>query len=101
MVAGIGVSLLVIAVATLPFRPPPEQPQAPTLSDSEALTIVAQQMRTGAAATRVMSDGQTRFNDGTWYVSVGSAHFHFTQRNRLVVAEDPPAIDLEYAETPR
>ena len=100
MVAGIGVTLLVIAVATLPFRPPPEQPQAPTLSDAEALTIVAQQMRTGASATRIMSEGQPRFNDGTWYVSVGNAHFHFTQRNRLVVAEDPPAIDLEYSEAP-
>jgi hypothetical protein len=98
IVAGIGVTLLVIALATLPFRPQPEPVQAATLSDAEALTIVAQQMRSGAAATRVMSDGQTRFNDGTWYISVGDAHFHFSQRNRLVVAEDTPAIGLEYAE---
>ena len=98
IVAGIGVTLLVIALATLPFRPQPEPVQAATLSDAEALTIVAQQMRSGAAATRVMSDGQTRFNDGTWYISVDNAHFHFSQRNRLVVAEDQPAIDLEYAE---
>jgi hypothetical protein len=98
MVAGIGVTLLVIALATLPGRAQPEAPQTATLSDGEALTIVAQQMRSGSAATKVMTDGQTRFNDGTWYVSVGSAHFHFTQRNRLVVAEDPPAVDLEYAE---
>jgi hypothetical protein len=99
IVAGIGVTLLVIALATLPFRPQPEPVQSPTLSESEALTIAAQQMRTGAAATRVMTDGQTRFNDGTWYISVGNAHFHFSQRNRLVVAEDPPAIELEYAES--
>lgn len=98
IVAGIGVTLLVIAVATLPFRPQPEAVQTATLSDGEALTIVAQQMRSGPAATRVMTDGQTRFNDGTWYVSVGNAHFHFSQRNRLVVAEDQPAIDLEYTD---
>ena len=96
MVAGIGVTLLVIAAATLPFRPQPEPVQTPNLSDREALTIAAQQMRSGVAAARVMNDGQVRFNDGSWYISVGEAHFHFSQRNRLVVAEDPPAVDLEY-----
>jgi len=29
-------------------------------------------------------------------VSVGGAHFHILQRNRIVVAEDPPAIQLRY-----
>jgi len=96
MVAGIGVTLLVIALATLPFRAQPEPVQTPTLSDSEALTIVAQQVRSSAAAQKVMTDGQTRFNDGTWYINVGNAHFHFSQRNRLVVAEDDQAIQLEY-----
>jgi hypothetical protein len=100
MVAGIGVTLLVIALATLPGRPQAEPAQTPTLSDGEALTIVAQQMRSGAAATRVMTDGQTRFNDGTWYISVGNAHFHFSQRNRLVVAEDPAGVELEYGGAP-
>src|SRR5262252_8793536 len=76
IVAGIGVTLLVIALATLPFRPPPEPVQTATLSDSEALTTVANEMRSGASATRVMTDGTTRFDDGTWYITVGNAHFH-------------------------
>jgi hypothetical protein len=100
LVAGIGVTLLVIALATLPGRPQAEPTQTATLSDAEALTIVAQQMRSSASAMKVMSDGQTRFNDGTWSISVGNAHFHFSQRNRLVVAEDPPAVELEYGGTP-
>jgi hypothetical protein len=60
------------------------------------LSLVAHEMRSGDAAARVLRDGQVRFNDGTWYVSVGGAHFHFTQRNRIVVADDPPAIELQY-----
>lgn len=100
MVAGLGVTLLVIALATLPFRPPPEPAQTATLSDAEALTIVAQQMRSGASATRVMTNGQTRFDDGTWYITVDNAHYHFSQRNRLVVAEDQPAIQLQYTAGP-
>jgi hypothetical protein len=97
MVAGIGVTLLVIALATLPFRPPPEPVQTANISDSEALTLVAQEMRSAPAATRVMTEGQTRFNDGTWYITVDNAHFHFTQRNRIIVPEDDQAIKLEYA----
>jgi hypothetical protein len=97
IVAGIGATLLVIAAVTLPPRPAPEAPQTATLSDAEALTIVAQQMRSSDAAARIMTDGQARFDDGTWYVNVGPAHFHFTQRNRIVVADDQPAIQFEYA----
>ena len=97
IVAAIGVTLLVIAAVTLPPRPNPDTAQmTPNLSNAEALSIVAHEMRSGAAAARVMSEGQPRFDDGTWYVSVGSAHFHFTQRNRLVVAEDDLAVQLEY-----
>ena len=97
MVAGIGATILVIAAVTLPPRPaPPDPTQTANLGDSEALTLVAHEMRSGDAAARVLNEGQVRFNDGTWYVSVGGAHFHFTQRNRIVVAEDQPAIDLEY-----
>jgi hypothetical protein len=97
MVAGLGATLLVIAVVTLPPRPaPPPAEQTASLGDSEALTLVAHDMRSGDAAARVMTQGQVRFNDGTWYVSVGGAHFHFTQRNRIVVADDPPAIQLQY-----
>jgi hypothetical protein len=97
MVAGIGITVLVIAVVTLPPRPPaPDPSQTATLGDSEARTLVAHEMRSGDAAARVLSEGEVRFNDGTWYVSVGGAHFHFTQRNRIVVADDQPAIDLQY-----
>jgi hypothetical protein len=100
MVAGIGVTLLVIALATLPFRPPPEAQQTATLSDSEALTIVAQEMRSGTSGAKVMTNGVPRFNDGTWYINVDNAHFHFSQRNRVVVAEDPPAVQLMYGGAP-
>ena len=102
LVAGIGVTILVIAVVTLPPRPaPPDQAQkTATLGDNEALTLVAHEMRSGDAAARVMSEGQVRFDDGTWYISVGGAHFHFSQRNRIVVADDPPAIQLQYHAAP-
>src|SRR5207237_10793686 len=98
IVAAIGVTLLVIAVVTLPPRPAPEPTQTANLSDREALTLVAHEMRSSAAAARVMSDGQTRFDDGTWYVTVGGAHFHFTQRNRIVVADDEPAVQIQYSQ---
>jgi hypothetical protein len=96
IVAGVGVTLLVIAAVTLPPRPTPEATQTANLSDPEVLTLVAHEMRSGAAAARVINEGQARFDNGTWYVSVGGAHFRFTQRNRIVVAEDPPAVQLEY-----
>jgi hypothetical protein len=97
IVAGIGVAILVIAVVTLPPRPaPPDPAQLPTLGDSEVLALVAHEMRSGAAAARVMSEGQVRFQDGSWYITVGSAHFHLSNRNRIVVAEDPPAMQLQY-----
>jgi hypothetical protein len=96
MVAAIGITLLVIAVVTLPPRPAPEANQTATLGDAEVLALVAQDMRSGDAAARVVSEGQARFDDGTWYVSVGGAHFHFSQRNRIVVADDPAAIQLQF-----
>jgi hypothetical protein len=97
IVAGVGVALLVIAVVTLPPRPAgPDPSQTATLSDSEVRTLVAHEMRSGEAAARVMREAQVRFDDGTWYISVGDAHFHFSQRNRIVVADDPPAIQLQY-----
>jgi hypothetical protein len=97
LVAGIGVAILVIAVVTLPPRPPaPDPSQTALLRDNEALTLVAHEMRSGDAAARVMSEGEVRFDDGQWYVNVGAAHFHFSQRNRIVIADDPPAIQLQY-----
>jgi hypothetical protein len=97
MAAAIGITLLVIAVVTLPPRPaPPDANQTATLADAEVLALVAHEMRSGDAAARVLNEGQVRFDDGTWYVDVGGAHFHFSQRNRIVVAEDPAAIRLQY-----
>ena len=97
MVAGVGVTLLVIAMPTLRRWPtPPDPSTGPTLSDSEVLSLIAHDMRSRGAAARVMPDGQVRFDDGTGYVSVGGAHFHISQPNRIVVAEDPPAIQPQY-----
>jgi len=96
IVAGIGVTLLVIAVVTLPPRPTPESAQTPNISREEALTIVAHDMRSASAAAQVMNEGVATFNDGSWSIGVGNAHFHFTQRNRIVVADDPPAVQLQY-----
>src|SRR5918911_984201 len=89
MVAGLGVALLVIAIVTLPPRPAPQDAsQTATLGDAEVLSLVAHDMRSGEAATRVLNEGQVRFDDGTWYITVRGAHFHMSQRNRIVVAED-------------
>ena len=64
----------------------------------EAATNASSLVKPGShPAARVMSEGRTRFDDGTWYINVGGAHFHFTQRNRIVVAEDPPAVQLQYS----
>src|SRR4051794_3395035 len=100
MVAGMGVTLLVIALATLPSRPAPEPTQTATLSEGEALSIVAHDVRSPEAAERVMASGQARYDDGTWYITVGGAQWHFSQRNRIVVAENPAAIQLEYSAAP-
>ena len=101
MVAAAGVTILVIALATLPGRPAPGDPsQTATLSEAEVKTLVAHEMRSGDAAARVLTDAQVRFDDGTWYITVGGAHFHFSQRNRIVVADDPPAVQLQYRSTP-
>jgi hypothetical protein len=95
--AAIGITLLVIAIVTLSARPAPVTPDTtPALAEAEVLSLVAHEMRSGDAAARVLSEGQVRFDDGTWYISVGGAHFHFSQRNRIVVAEDPPAVQLQY-----
>ena len=98
MVAGVGVAILVIAVVTLPPRPAaPDPAQTATLSEAEVRSLVAHEMRSGSAAARVINESQVRFDDGTWYVSVGAAHFHFSQRNRIVVADDPSAVQLQYS----
>ena len=99
LVAGIGVALLVIAVVTLPPRPAgPDPSRAETLSRKEALTIVAEKMRSGEAAAQVLNQGEAHFDEGTWYVTIGPAEFHFTQRNRVVVADNPEAVALQVRE---
>src|SRR5919197_123159 len=96
LVAAVGVSLLVIAAVTLPPRPPaPDPTQLETLSPQEAVSLVAEKMRSGDAAAQVLQQGQARFADGAWYVSVGRAEFHFTQRNRIVLADNDAAVSLQ------
>jgi hypothetical protein len=101
LVAGIGVAVLVIAVVTLPPRPPaPDPAQTPTLGDNEVLALIAHDMRSEAAAAKVVTDGQVRFDDGTWYVNVSGAHFHLSNRNRIVVADDAAGVQLQYHGAP-
>src|SRR3954452_4899642 len=72
LAAGVGVTLLVIALVTLPPRPAPIDPtQTAQLAEAEVLSLVAQDMRGGDAAARVLTEGKVRFDDGTWYVMVG------------------------------
>ena len=98
LVAGLGLAVLVIAVVTLPPRPPaPDPSRAQTISNQEALTIVAGAMRSGEAALQVVDQGSARFDDGTWHISVGNAEFHFSERNRIVVADNQAAQRLMYS----
>jgi hypothetical protein len=102
LVAGVGVTLLVIAVATLPPRPAqPDLSQIETLTQLEARAIVAREMRSGDAAAQILNQSTIRFDDGTWYLSLGEAQFHFSQRNRIVVADNPAAVQLQYRDPPR
>lgn len=97
IVAGIGITVLVIALVTLPPRPPaPDLSQIETLTQQEARSIVAKEMRSSDAAVQVLNQGNIRFDDGTWYLNVGDAEFHFSQRNRIVVADNQAAVQLQY-----
>src|SRR4029078_4295306 len=93
IVAGIGITVLVIALVTLPPRPPaPDLSQIETLTQQEAKSVVAKEMRSSTAAVQVINQGNIRFDDGTWYLTVGDAQFHFSQRNRIVVADNDAAV---------
>jgi len=97
LVAGVGIALLVIAIVTLPPRPPaPDPSQTELLTQAEARSIVAREMRSGPAAVQILNEGNVRFDDGTWFISVGEAQFHFSQRNRVVVADNPTAVQMQY-----
>jgi hypothetical protein len=94
---GVLVALVLVALVTLsPRSAAPDPARLEALSDREAITIVANSMRTGEGAVAVQSEGQTRFDDGTWIVSVGDAQFHFTQRHQIVVPENAAAYRLMY-----
>ncbi len=104
LVAGMGIALLVIALVTLPPRAanaPVEATQTANLSTDEALTLVAREMRSGEVAAQIRAQGQTRFEDGTWYVTLGDAQFHFSQRNRILVPDNDAARALQFCDPPR
>src|SRR5436190_22432744 len=97
IVAGLGITVLVIALVALPPRPPaPDLSQIETLTQQEARSIVAKEMRSSDAAVQVLNQSNIRFDDGTWFLNVGDAQFHLSQRNRLVVADNQAAVQLQY-----
>jgi hypothetical protein len=98
LVVGLVAGLILILVVTLPPRAAaPDATKVPTLSNAEALTIVAERMRSAAAAQQVSANGQAQFQDGAWTISVGDAQFSFTQRNRIVVPLNDAARVLEFS----
>ncbi len=97
LVSGIAVALLVIVLAALAQRAPQEDPSTrETLNEREAITLVAREMRAGDAAMKVATEGRARFEDGSWFISVGDATFRFSERNRIVLAENEAALRLEF-----
>lgn len=87
--------LLIIAVALAPrATPDPNAPQG--LNAREAIALVAREMRSGQTAAEVVATGEARFEDGSWFVSVGGARFRFSERNRIVLAENAEARALQY-----
>ncbi len=99
LAAAIGVTLLIIAAATLvaeATRPSPIK--TATFAPDEILSTVAHDMRSADAAAQVLERGEAYFSDGTWYISVGEAEFRFSQRNRVVVPDNGAAVRLEYGD---
>ncbi len=101
LAGGILVALVLIALVTLPPKQAaPDPSKVETLSEREAITLVAEAMRSGESAARVSADGKARFDDGSWFVSVDDAQFHFSQRNRIVIADNEPARSLQFLGPP-
>ena len=98
LAGGIAAALLLIALVTLPIgrASAPDASELENLNEGEAITLVAREMRSGDAAIRVSSEGQARFDQGTWLVTVGDATFHFNQRTRIVVADNDAARALMF-----
>lgn len=87
--------LLILAVALAPrVAPDPNAPQG--LNAREAISLVAREMRSGQAAAEVLAAGEARFEDGSWFVLVSGARFRFSERNRIVLAENAEARALQY-----
>lgn len=96
LLGGVILALALIVVAQSMRDTRVEPANTTTLSDREALTTVAEKMRSGEASRRVMKDGTATFQDGAWHVTVGDAQFHFSARNRIVVADNDAATALEF-----
>ena len=96
LLVGVILALILIVVAQAARQTPAPGTNQTTLSDREALTMVAEKMRSGQAAEQVMSEGQARFEDGAWQVTVGDANFHFSTRNQVVVPDNTAAEQLEF-----
>jgi hypothetical protein len=96
LLVGVILALILIVIAQAARQTPSPGTNQTTLSDREALTMVADKMRSGQAAEIVLSQGQARFEDGAWIVTVGDAEFHFSTRNQIVVPDNAAAERLEF-----
>jgi hypothetical protein len=95
-------TVAIVAAATfLPEASRPSPIKTATFAPDEILSTVAREMRSADAAAQVLDHGVANFSDGTWYISVDEAQFHFSQRNRIVVADNAAAVRLEYGDGPR
>jgi hypothetical protein len=100
VVSGICVTLLIVAATSLLRGTSEAGPiKTPVFSPEEVLTTVAHEMRSAEAAAQVLAQGEARFNDGTWYISIGEARFHFSQRTRIVVPDNAAAVRLAYRDS--
>jgi hypothetical protein len=93
---GLVAAMLIILVVALPTRQaaPVDPTSFTTLTDREALVIVANDVRSGAVAARIIREGKARFEEGTWVVNLDNATFHFSLRNRVVVPDNDAAVAL-------
>ncbi len=97
LVAGVVVALAVMALVSWWPRPAPTDPYgAKMMSDQEAVALVVGGMRSADAAAQALNQPNVRFEGGSWYITVGDAQFHFSQRNRIVVADNAAAVQLQY-----
>ena len=91
-----GIAVAVLLIALVSFAPRPQTAEVESLNRDEAVTIVANEMRSPAAALRVAREGQARFDNGNWIITVGDAAFRFNQRTRVVLHDNEAALLLRY-----